>query len=121
MWMPNRLLISLLLPAALCAAPEWLLIRTVDGTQVEGQTQAHSVKIETAGKVSELRLSQILSIHNGAPASDFEAGRITAGLAAIQSTDRKARDLAVEELPAIGLPAMPPLLQTLKDTDQHEP
>jgi hypothetical protein len=116
-----RLILSLLLPIALWGAPEWVLIRTADGTQVEGQTQLHAVKIESEGKTAEWRLSQILSIHNGAAASDFEAERITAGLAAIQGADRKARDQAVEELTAIGVPALTPLLKTLKDTDQHEP
>ena len=104
--MPNRLIVSLLLPMSLCAAPEGLLIRAVDGTQVEGQTQLRSVKVESEGKTVDLPLSQILSIHNGAPASEFEAGRIRAGLAAIQAGGQKARDQA---------------LQTLKDTDQHEP
>ena len=42
-------------------------------------------------------------------------------MVAIQGKDRKARDLAVEELTAIGLPVMTPLLKTYKDTDQHEP
>jgi len=119
--MPNRLLVTFLLPLALWGAPEWLLIRTVDGTAVEGQTQLRSVKVESEGKSTELRLTQILSIHNAAPASEFEAGRIPADLAAVQAADRKARDLAVEELTAIGIPAMTPLLETLKDTDQHEP
>src|SRR5712691_9800966 len=116
MWMPNRLTISLLLPLALWGAPEWLLIRTVDGTQVEGQSQLSSVKVESEGKTAELKLTRILSIHNAAPASEFEAGRITAGLAAVQATDRKAMDQAVAELTAIGLPAVTPLLKTYKDT-----
>ena len=111
----------LLLPLTLCAAPDGLLIRSIDGTQVEGETTLRSVKIESEGKTVELRLTQILSVHNAAPASEMEAGRITAGLAAIQGADRKARDQAVEELTAIGLAAMTPLLRTLKDTDQHEP
>lgn len=115
--MRKHFIISFFLPIWLWAAPEWLLIRTVDGTQTEGQAQLCSVKIESEGKLVELRLSQILSVHNAAPASKFEAGRITAGLAAIQAPDRKTRDLAVEELTAIGLPAMTPLLQMLKDTD----
>src|SRR6266446_5885771 len=88
-WMPNRLIVSLLLPMALWGAPEWLLIRTVDGTQVEGQSPLSAVKIESEGKTAEMRLARILSIHNGAPASEFETGRITAGLAAIQGADRK--------------------------------
>src|SRR5216684_8957608 len=99
--MLNRLIVSLVLPLALWGAPEWLLIRTVDGTAVEGQSQLRSVKIESEGKTTELRLPQILSIHNAAPPSQFEAGRIPAALAAIQGPDRKARDLAVEELTAI--------------------
>src|SRR5206468_3686699 len=87
MWMPNRLIVSLLLPLALWGAPEWLLIRTVDGTQVEGQSQLSSVKVESEGKTAELKLARMLSMHNAAPASKFESGRITADLAAIQATD----------------------------------
>src|SRR5262245_29641383 len=119
--MPNRWIVPLLLPMALWGAPEWLLIRTVDGTMVEGQSQLSSVKIESEGKTAELRLARILSVHSAAPASEFEAGRITAGLVAIQGDDRKASDQAVEELTAIGLPVVTPLLKTYKDTDQHEP
>lgn len=117
--MQIRLILALMISLALRA--EWVLIRTVDGTQIEGETQLRSLTIGTEGKTSELRLSQILSIHNAAPASPQETERITAGLAAIQGADRKARDQAVEELTAIGLPVMTPLLRALKDTDQHEP
>jgi hypothetical protein len=84
---------------------------------VEGQSQLRAVKLE--GK--EVSLPQILSIHSGAPASEFETGRITQGLVAIQGEDRAARDKAVEELTGIGLPVMTPLLKIIKDTDQHEP
>ena len=98
--MPNRLLVTFFLPLALWGAPEWLLIRTVDGTSVEGQSQLRSVKVEREGKTTELRLAQILSIQSAAPPSQFEARRIPADLAAIQAPDRKARDLAVEELTA---------------------
>jgi hypothetical protein len=105
---------------ALWAAPEWLLVRTVDGTQVEGQAKSGTIKI-TGDQAMDLRLQQILSIHSGAPASDSEAGRITADLAAIQGTARPERDAAVEELTNIGLPVMTPLLDAFKDTDQHEP
>lgn len=84
---------------------------------MEGQIQTKSLRIQA----TEVRLDQILSVHNAAPASDFEKGRIEADLAAIQGSDRSARDAAVQELTAIGIPAMTPLLKTLKDTDQHEP
>ncbi len=109
--MRTRLSLLCLLPAALWSAPEWVLIRTVDGAGVEGQTSLAALKLP----------KKTLSVHSAGPASDFEAGRIEAGLAAIQGKDRKVRDLAVEELTAIGLPVLTPLLKTLKDTDQHEP
>jgi hypothetical protein len=111
---------SLSLVASLHAA-EWVLIRTIDGTELEGQTQLKSVPFERDGRASAVSLTQFLSVHNAAPASDFETGRITQGLAVIQDKDRGARDLAVEELTAIGIPVLTPLLKAYKDTDQHEP
>ena len=57
----------------------------------------------------------------GEAATSAESARITQGIAAIQGTDRKARDLAVEDLTSIGVPVLTPLLKTYKDTDQHEP
>jgi len=119
--MLKRILLPLLLPAAMFSAPTWLLIRTTDGTQVEGQSQIKSVRITSGGRAVDLKIGQVLSIHNGAAASETEAGRIKSGIAAIQGQDRKARDLAVEELTSIGLPVMTPLIDTYKDTDQHEP
>ena len=117
MGMRNRLFFLFVLPVALWGAPEWLLIRTVDGTLVEGQSSLRSLKVDGA----DVALAQVLSVHSGAPASAFEAERITQGLAAIQGDDRAARDKAAEELTAIGLPVMTPLLKGIKDTDQHEP
>jgi hypothetical protein len=108
--MLHRFLPLLLMPVLLPGASDFVRVQTTDGTVLEGAAQTRSVK-----------LAQILSIHNGAPATDSEAARITAGLAAIQGTDRAARDKAVEELTAIGLPVMTPLLKAYKDTDQHEP
>lgn len=119
--MLNRLLLALLIPAVLRCAPGTVLIRTVDGTEMEGETALRSIKIEAQGKTTEYRVAEILSLHNGTPASEFEMRRIAAGLVAIESNDRKARDQAVEELTNIGLPVLTPLLQTLQDTDQHEP
>src|SRR4051812_32692672 len=112
-----RMLPLFALSCTLWGAPEWLLIRTVDGKLVEGQSQLRSIKLDGA----DIGVAQILSVHSGAQASEFEAGRIKADLAAIQGEDRAARDKAVDELTAIGLPVMTPLLQAYKDTDQHEP
>jgi hypothetical protein len=117
----TRFLLLSLVQVSLWGASEWVLIRTVDGTQVEGQTPARTFHFERDGKLVDIPLAQILSVHNGAPASDFEKGRIAQDLAAIQGQDRSARDKAVEELTSIGLPVMTPLLKTYKDTDQHEP
>src|SRR5256885_318531 len=117
--MHNRGVLSslLLLLAVPACASEWVLIRTVDGAQIEGQTTARGVAFDR----SNVPLAQILSVHNGAPASEFEAEKIEKGLAAVQGTDRAARDQAVEDLTFIGLPVMTPLLKAYKDTDQHEP
>ena len=105
------LLLSLTLSAA---ATQHVLIRTTDGLMVEGTaTNLHAI--------GSARVDRMLSIHSAAPASAFEKGRIDEGLVAIQGKDNKARDLAVEELTAIGIPVMTPLLQIYKDTDQHEP
>lgn len=119
--MLKELVLFCVVPAGLFAAPEWLLIRTTDGKTVEGQSTLSSIRIEMDGKPAELPIAQILSVHNGFAASDIETERITTGLAAIQARDRKARDMAVEDLTGIGLPVVTPLLETLKDTDQHEP
>src|SRR4051794_19593594 len=113
MGMRNRLFFLFVLPIALWGAPEWLLVRTVDGSTVEGQAQLKSVKVDG----TDVALAQVLSIHSGAPASPFEAGRITQGMATIQGDDRAARDKAVEELTSIGIPVMTPLLKGYKDTD----
>lgn len=109
-----RWLLFSLLPLTLCGAPDWLLIRMTDGTQVEGQGKLPAIS-------AKVRASEVLSIHSGAAASQSEQERIGAGLAAIQGKDRAARDRAVEELTAIGVPVLTPLLAALKDTDQHEP
>lgn len=95
------------------SASHVVLIRTTDGNVVEGET--------SLGSVGSVKIDRILSVHSAAPASDKEKERIEAGIAAMQGKDRKARDLAVEELTAIGLPVMTPLLKAYKDTDQHEP
>ena len=68
-----------------------------------------------------LENAPFLSFHSGVAPSEKEKERIRAGIAAIQGNDRAARDAAVEELTAIGVPVVSPVLAALKDTDQHEP
>jgi hypothetical protein len=108
-----RFVCALLLPLAAWPASHRVLVRTVDGNTIEGDTSLASV--------GQTRLDRVLSIHSASPASDAEKSRIDAGIVGVQGKDRKARDLAVAELTAIGLPVMTPLLKTYKDTDQHEP
>jgi hypothetical protein len=110
-----------LLPLTVLDASEWLLVRRTDGTQIEGKADISAIAIESDGRAIKLKPAEILSIQSGSPASDFESQRIQADLISVQGKDRSARDLAVEELTAIGLPALTPLLEALKDTDQHEP
>lgn len=104
------LALSLLCSGLLSAASDWVLIRTTEGAEIE----AHA-------DVAALRVRSLLSFHSGTAVSAIEKDRIAAGLAAVQGQDRPARDAAVEELTAIGVPVMTPLLAALKDTDQHEP
>ncbi|MBL8175466.1 MAG: hypothetical protein JNK48_12400 [Bryobacterales bacterium] len=111
-----RFLVPFLFLSTLPAA-QWVLLRTTDGAVIEGETALASVKLSSTA----LKLGDILSVHNAAEPSTAETAKITAGLAAIQGADRKARDLAVEELTNIGVPVLTPLLTALKDTDQHEP
>ncbi|MCC6536694.1 MAG: hypothetical protein IT162_04035 [Bryobacterales bacterium] len=99
------------------SAAETVQIRTTDGRVVEVDAKVRAVNV--GGR--DIPLARIASIHSAAPASDAEKTRIDAGITAVQGADRRARDLAVEELTAIGLPVMTPLLKIYKDTDQHEP
>jgi hypothetical protein len=119
--MLKRAICFALLQMTVLDASERLLIRRTDGTQVEGRADLSAIALESDGRPIKLKPAEIFSIQNGSPASDFESQRIQADLTNVQGKDRAARDLAVEELTAIGLPALTPLLQALKDTDQHEP
>jgi hypothetical protein len=110
--MTRILFVALLAAATLPAAQNVLLLTT------EGKWMTGPVRVSRAG---EYPLARVLSLHNGAPASATETAAITSGLAAIAGKDRKARDLAVENLTHIGLPVLTPLLEVIRDTDQHEP
>lgn len=113
-------ILALIFAAALPAA-NTVLVRTVDGQVLEGVTNAKGVPWSVDGKAGMLRFEDLLSLHAGTSASADESKKIRDGIAAIQGTDRKLRDQAVEELTLIGVPVVTPLLDTYKDTDQHEP
>lgn len=120
------LLAALALPLA---AQTTVQILDQEGKLHEGPTSTAAITVKTNGAMKRIPLASVLSIHTGRPASAYESGRIEAGLKAIQaytneviaSDARRNRDAAVEELTAIGLPVMTPLLKAYKDTDQHEP
>jgi hypothetical protein len=125
-----RLICACLVFAAFSfARPETVQILDKEGKVVEGATALPGFKVNIKGSVRSIALSDVLSVHNGEPASASETARIQSGLAAIQaykaeavqSEARRNRDAAVEDLVSIGLPVVTPLLQALKDTDQHEP
>jgi hypothetical protein len=125
LFLMRSLALTAVLAAFVQARPETVLVLTADGRTVEGATSLAAITVN--GR--KLPLGQILSVHNGAAAGSSETERIQKGLAAIQaykneiiaSPERRHRDAAVEDLTAIGLPVVTPLLRTLKDTDQHEP
>ena len=95
---------------------------TRDGKMMEGGVSAASLDLAIDGKVRRIALRDVLSVALGAPASSSEAAHIAADIATVSAnTDKVAREQAVGELTAIGLPVMTPLLDSYKDTDMHEP
>lgn len=116
-----RLFLLALVALPLLAKQTTLLVHTKDGVTSEVTTSLASIRVTIDGKARTLPLASLLSVHNGEPATPAEAERIANGIAAIQGKDRAARDLAVEQLTAIGVPVMTPLLQAHKDTEQQEP
>ena len=93
---------------------------TRDGKVLVGSLTAGSFTVNESPSRS-VNADTLLSINLGPEASPYEAARITAGLAAVQGTDRAARDAAVAELTEIGLPALTPVLNAYKDRDLREP
>lgn len=117
----RTLFLAALVGLPLLAKDSFVWVQTKDGAASESKTSLSSIKVTVDGKPRTIALSNILSVHNGDAASAAETAKITAGIAAIQGTDRKASDVAVETLTSIGIPVMTPLLKAYKDTDQHEP
>lgn len=93
---------------------------TRDGKVLEGRLSAGGFTVNGSSSRS-LSGETLLSINLATEASSHEAERITADLAAVQGTDRAARDTAVAELTDIGLPVLTPLLNAYKDRDLREP
>lgn len=93
---------------------------TRDGKVLEGSFSASGLTLNGSPSRS-VSIQTLLSLNLAAEASLHEAARITADLAAIQGTDRVARDTAVAELTDIGLPALTPVLNAYKDRDLREP
>ncbi|MFN0102958.1 MAG: hypothetical protein ACKV2U_12810 [Bryobacteraceae bacterium] len=116
-----RIFLALLVSLPLLAKESTVYVQTKDGTTSEIKTTLPAIKVIVDGKPRAVALADILSVHSGDAASPTEAEKIAIGIAAIQAPDRNARDLAVEQLTAIGVPVITPLLKTYKDTDQHEP
>ncbi len=115
------LVLAALVGLPLVAKDVMVYVQTRDGAAQEVKASVASIQVTVDGKSRSIPMTSILSVHSGEAASAAESERITAGIAAIQGTDRKARDLAVEQLTAIGVPVLTPLLKAYKDTDQHEP
>jgi len=116
-----RILLAVLACLPLLAKPSTVYIQTKDGATSEAKVDVSTLKVTVDGKPRSIPFATILSVHNGEAASPAEAEKIAKGIAAIQGTDRKVRDLAVEQLTAIGIPVITPLLKTYKDTQQEEP
>ena len=93
---------------------------TRDGKVSEGSLHAGSFTVNGA-PARFMGGETLLSIHLADEANPRESERIAAGIAAVQGTDRIARDAAVAELTDIGLPALTPVLNAYKDRDLHEP
>ena len=93
---------------------------TRDGKVLEGRLSAGGFTVNGATSRS-VGGATLLSINLAAEASPGEVARITTDIAAVQGTDRVARDTAVAELTDIGLPALTPVLNAYKDRDLREP
>src|SRR5690349_3066359 len=93
---------------------------TREGKVLEGSLASGGFTVNGA-RSSLVSGETLLSIKLADDASPRESERITADIAAVQGTDRVARDTAVAELTDIGLPALTPVLSAYKDRDLHEP
>ena len=102
------------------SATVWILTR--DGVVHEGELLAGTAPgVDVDGKRREFAWADVLSLNTGSAASAYEQERIGANLKALTEPNLESRRVAIEELGAIGLPVISPLLATLNDTDLREP
>jgi len=117
----RTLLLAALACLPLLAKESTVYVLTKDGAASEIKTSLSSIRVTVDGKLRTIPLAGLLSVHSGEAASPSETDKIAAGIKALQAADRKASDAASEDLTAIGVPVITPLLKAYKDTDQHEP
>ncbi|MEZ5963686.1 MAG: hypothetical protein R3F56_07555 [Planctomycetota bacterium] len=97
----------------------WLGTR--DGHNWSGRVSAQTLHFSVDGDERQFPLADVLSLHMGTAASEHEARLIARDIPLLASADRQQAAVATDELLAIGLPVVTPLLQSLADTDAHEP
>jgi hypothetical protein len=91
-----------------------------DGQTIEGTTE--NIKIRFASKESgPVTLSELLSFHSAAPASETEAETIDESLGLLGDTVKPESEIAAAKLTDIGLPVLTPLLKGYADTNAKEP
>lgn len=103
--------------------PRTVWVLTKDGRSVEGRPEVDALTFTFTvnGASRKLALRELRSFHSADAATPEEAGRITAGLAAVQGKDAKAAEAASAALTDLGLPVLSPLLALYQDTDAHQP
>jgi hypothetical protein len=103
--------------AASLAQAQTVEVLLKDGKRLEGSLKAGPLELGSR----KVAWKSVLTVHQGAKAEGEEAARIGRWLDQVGGAVRAERDSAVLALSDIGVTAMTPLLERLKDTDQHEP
>jgi hypothetical protein len=94
--MLHRLLCIAVIGSFLLARTETVQILDKDGKTIEGSPRCRFT-VSVNGSTRKILLADLLSAHNGEPASPSEAARIQSGLAAIQAFKAEGvkRDAAI--------------------------
>ena len=89
--MLHRLLcVCVVFAASSFAMSETVQILDKDGKAIEGLTALAGFTVKVNGSTRKILLADVLSVHNGEPASPSETARIQSGLAAIQTYKAEA-------------------------------